>query len=185
MLWTELPIECKQTLWRGSPIVMEIKNAVADGRCGELRSLRLTWMRPRKNACAYADFKGDLLSAAKDAVEYMAASPVEVCVLREINGENNLFGLMRLGNGIVSELELNEQLPDSMPDIFFVKANFSCGHLTNQPLTGYFNTEGMIQADAGSCTTLIAETPFRAPVTGVVEQMIQHRLELFSENNLG
>ena len=42
---------------------------------------------------------------------------------------------------------MNEALPDSMPDVFFIKANFTGGHVTNQPLGGHFDEAGSIFAD--------------------------------------
>ena len=180
MWWKELSVECRKTLWRGSPIVDEIRGAVEDGRCGILRSLRFTWMRPRKKACSPEIFESELLAAAIDAAEYISGEKQEKLVIEKVPGANNIFALLRLGNDIVAEYEINEELPDTMQDIFFVKANFDVGCLTNQPLTGFFNTEGMIHADADSCSRLIMENPSRPPVEGPVGQMIQRRIDLFN-----
>ncbi len=185
MPWTNLPAQCRKTLWRGSPIIEEIKNAVADSRCGSLCSLRFSWMRPAKNSCTPSDFTGDLLESAKDAAKFIAASGIISVTLRQVPGENNLFGLITLQNGVIVELEINETLPNSLPDTFFAKANFSCGHLTNQPLTGFFNTEGMIVADASNIFCLIAENPEQQPVNGIIGQMIQRRLDLFNADIRG
>ena len=185
MVWTQLPAECRKTLWRGSPIVEEVKNAAADNRCGRLCSLRFTWMRPAKNSCSGADFSGDLLESAKDAAEWISDFGIKSVFLRQISGANNLFGLIKLQNGVVAELEMNETLPDALPDTFFVKANFSCGHITNQPLTGFFNTEGMIVADAENVSFLIAENPALPPVNGIIGQMIQRRFDLFNAGKRG
>lgn len=185
MEWFELPAQCRKTLWRGSPIVEEIRNAVASGRCGRLCSLRFTWMRPAGKSCSHVDFAGDLLESAKDAAEFITASGVVSVILRQVPEENNLFGLIKLHNGVAAELEMNETVPDSLPDTFFVKANFSCGHLTNQPLTGFFNTEGMIVADAEKISILIAENPALPPVNGIIGQMTQRRFDLFNSEKTG
>ncbi|MEI2999899.1 MAG: hypothetical protein V8T86_03205 [Victivallis sp.] len=59
---------------------------------------------------------------------------------------NLLFGLAGFPNGVTAEFELNERLPDTMPDTCFLKANFTHGHVTNQPIVGHFNEEGMLFA---------------------------------------
>ncbi len=165
----------RETLWRGSPIVEQIRQVTKNGRCGALCSLRFTWMRPVSRALPGNIFNGDLWNAAQDAAEFISGSKVEQTEMKAADSGNVLFALAKLENGVVAEYEFNEMLPDSMPDIFFVKANFTQGHVTNQPLTGYFNTEGMIFADDSRCCHLIPENPELPPAEGPIEQMIQCR----------
>ena len=67
---------------------------------------------------------------------------------------------------VVAEFEANECLPDTLPDIAFVKANFSAGHITNQPLVGYFNEEGLLYADDSSCGQYIADNALTSLAAG-------------------
>lgn len=158
--------------WRASPIVRRIKQAIHDNSCGELRSLRFTWQRPRRKASSSVDFLQQVLAAAIDAAELLGDSRARALAVQQVSGRNNLFALLQLENGITAEYELNETLPETYPDVCFVKANFSHGHVTNQPLVGHFNEEGMVLADdrALQCC-LIAETSRCPPVDGVIAQM--------------
>ncbi len=134
-------------LWRASPILLRVKQAVVENSCGELRSLRFTWSRPKKRASGSADFVYGTLGAMLDGVCALVGGDCRSLHIEKCEGANILFALAEFTGGVVAEFELNECLPDSMPDICFVKANFTDGHLTNQPLVGYLNDEGAIFAD--------------------------------------
>ena len=86
-------------------------------------------------------------------------------------------------NGMAAEFELNEALPDTMSDICFVKGNYSDGHVTNQPVVGYFNEEGLICADDTSMQTLIAENGTYPAADGPFAWM-KLRFEIKAERGL-
>lgn len=108
-----------------------IKERVRDNVCGELCSLRFTWMRPKSRQVG-PDVLKWLLELAKD----LAGAP-----LLKLH-QNGSFSLARFQNDVVAEFEIDERLPDSVPFTYFIKANFTDGHVTNQPIAGYFNEEG-------------------------------------------
>lgn len=158
--------------WRACPIVRRIGQAILDNSCGELRSLRLTWQRPRRKAASPDDFLHQVLASAIDAVQLLGGSRAGILALQQVSGRNNLFALVQLENGLTAEIEMNETLPDTCPDVCFVKANFTDGHVTNQPLVGHCNEEGMVLADAQAWhSCLIAENSRCQPADGVIAQM--------------
>ena len=117
------------------------------GECGELCSLRFTWQRPAKAASSEQDFLYGTFVQLLGLARELADAGLKKLHIEKEPGRNNLFALAAFESGVVAEFELNETLPDSMPDTFFIKANFTHGHLTNQPIVGYFNVEGSIFAD--------------------------------------
>ncbi len=115
--------------------------------CGELCSLRFTWQRPGRSASAEEEFLYGSLVQYLCLAEDLAGCNLKKLYIVKAAGRNNLFALAEFENRIVAEFEMNETLPDSMPDTFFIKANFTDGHLTNQPIAGHFNGEGSVFAD--------------------------------------
>lgn len=143
--------------WRCCPVLERISEDMKNNNCGTLRSLRFTWSRPKNKAASTEEFRNQLLPAVLDGARVLAGA--EICALHveKVPGGNNLFALAQFANGVVAELELNECLPLSMPDTCFIKANFTDGHVTNQPIVGHFNEEGAILASDDSMRTLIFE----------------------------
>lgn len=123
-----------------------IEERIHDNTCGELCSLRFTWMRPRSHQVGSVALDWMLELATK-----LANSPL---VKLHRNGS---FSLAQFKNDIVAEFEINEELPDCIDFTCFIKANFTDGHVTNQPLAGYFNEEGSIFADANGMKRLVIE----------------------------
>lgn len=117
------------------------------GECGELRSLRFTWQRPAKAASSEENFLYGTFVQLLGLARELADAGLKKLHVEKESGRNNLFALAAFDSGVVAEFELNETLPDSMPDTFFIKANFTHGHLTNQPLVGHFDEEGSVFAD--------------------------------------
>lgn len=159
--------------WRCSPILERIEQGIKENSCGALRSLRFTWSRPRKNASDEAVFLGHTLPAALDGAQQLAQAEFTVLHIEKVPGMNNLFALAQFDNGVVAELELNECLPATMPDSCFIKANFTNGHITNQPVVGHFNEEGAILATDEALVTMICETGDFEPTGSMIEQMRQ------------
>ena len=138
-------------------LVKTIRRMTLANVCGELRSLRLTWQRPRKQAADEQTFLYQTLPWLLDAAWLLADAPLTALHVERVAGKNNLFSLAMFQNGIAAEIEMNECLPDSMPATYFIKANFTHGHLTNQPVVGHFNEEGSILADASGMQRLVIE----------------------------
>lgn len=163
--------------WRKHPVVGWIRNVIRDNTCGELCSLRFTWQRPKKFASGENVFLYETFAAALDGAGFVAEAPLKQLVIEKVPGMNILFGMAYFTNGIATEFELNECLPDTMPDVCFLKANFSHGHLTNQPIVGHFNEEGMVVATDEVLEYPIAESFDCPPVNGPIEQMkLRYRL---------
>ncbi len=156
--------------WRSHPILQYIQEQQFHNTCGELCSLRFTWQRPKKFASGEEVFLYKTFAAALDGAQVLAGSPLNRLKIEKVPEMNILFALAYFENGIGAEFELNECLPDTMPDICFLKANFSHGHITNQPIVGHFNEEGMVLATDKKLELLIAESEHPA-VEGPIEQM--------------
>ena len=166
--------------WRCCPVLERISEDMKNNNCGTLRSLRFTWSRPKNKAASTEEFRNQLLPAVLDGARVLAGA--EICALHveKVPGGNNLFALAQFANGVVAELELNECLPLSMPDTCFIKANFSNGHITNQPIVGHFNEEGAILASDDSMQTLIFE---QSETCGSVIEQMQTRFRMLAEKN--
>ena len=154
-------------------LAVRVAELVASRECGELRSVRMVWNRPKSSATGREEMWFDTLADMVHGAKMMANAKPEALSVETAPRANIVFALLRFVNGVVAELEINEELPASMPDICTVKANFSGGHYTNQPLAGYFNEDGLIVADDGHCEQLIIEGNGFAPVRGAIEQMKQ------------
>ena len=163
--------------WRKNPVLERIQQVIAENCCGELCSLRFTWSRPKRFATGEREFLYDTFAAMLDGAQQLAGAEFRSLYVEKVPGMNNLFALVRFGNEVVAECELNECLPETMPDICFVKANFSNGHVTNQPLVGYFNEEGMVFATDEILEFPVAELAALPPANGPVEQMKQRFTE--------
>lgn len=143
--------------WRNHPVLQKVQQALKDNTCGELCSLRFTWQRPKKYASGEDIFLYETFAAALDGAQLLADSPLERLEIEKVAGQNILFALAYFSNGVGAEFELNECLPDTMPDTCFLKANFSNGHITNQPIVGHFNEEGMVWATDEKLEYLLAD----------------------------
>lgn len=159
-------------IWRKSPILERIQGAIKDNSCGQLRSLRFTWQRPARLAAAEQEFLYDVLATIIDAAQVLAEAPFAGLHVTKAPGRNILFALLGFTNGVVAEIEMNECLPDTMPDTCTIRANFTHGHVSNHPLVGHLNEEGMLLATAEAVdANLIAESHLLAPARGPIELM--------------
>lgn len=157
--------------WRTYPVLRRIAATVADGSCGELCSLRFTWNRPAAKATSEKDFLFGTFCAMLDGAEILAGVPCSRLMLEKCPEKNVLFALAEFPNEITAEFELNECLPQTMQDICFLKANFTNGHIGNQPLVGHFNEEGMIFADEAGVHHWLVEAMDTPPAEGPIEQL--------------
>lgn len=145
-------------------------------RCGELRSLRFTWQRAKKNASDEKTFLECSLVQYLYLAQELAKAPLRTLHINRQEGVNNLFALAEFENQVVAEFEMNEALPDTMPDTFFIKANFTDGHVTNQPLAAFFNEPGSILASDEELQqfTVCADSP----VIGGIFETLMARCEV-------
>ena len=169
--------------WRHFPISEKCRNVKNQGSAGKLCSLRYTSMRSKKNAVSEEEFLYSHFLSVLDAAQDVTASEYTRLHTEKVEGMNILFAVAEFANGMAAEFELNECLPDTMPDICFVKGNYSDGHVTNQPIVGYFNEEGLICADDESLHTLIAENGTSPAAAGPFGWM-KLRFEIKAERGL-
>ena len=162
--------------WRYFPVVRRARNYRINGKCGNLCSMRFAASRPAKKALPENEFLYDHLLSILDAAEFIADSRCVSLCINKAEGKNNLFALAMLENDIGVEIELNETLPDTMPDIAFIWANFDGGCVTNQPLIGYLNYEGLLKADDSGIQMICKDSLNAVPAEGPYEWMKQRFL---------
>jgi hypothetical protein len=138
-------------------IVKKIRQAGSKNTCGELCSLRFTWQKAKREAASEQVFLYETFTGLLDAAWLLADAPLTNLHVERVPGKNNLFALAMFENEVAAEFELNECLPDTMPASHFVKANFTNGHISNQPLVGHFNEEGAILADESQMQRILIE----------------------------
>ena len=141
--------------------------------CGELCSLRFTWQRPRKSASEEKVFIEESFLRFLHLAQELAQSPLKNLQAVKSPDTNILFALAEFENRVTAEFDMNEALPDSMPDIFFLKANYSGGHVTNQPLGGHFNEMGSIFADQDHLNLFTVESGNPEVVGGIYENIMK------------
>ena len=169
--------------WRHFPISEKCRNVKNQGFSGKLCSLRYTSMRSKKYAVSEEEFLYNHFLSVLDAAQDVTGSEYTRLHTEKVEGMNILFAVAEFENGMAAEFELNECLPDTMPDICFVKGNYSDGHVTNQPVVGYFNEEGLICADDEEMQTLIAENGTSPAAEGPFGWM-KLRFEIKAERGL-
>lgn len=145
--------------------------------CGKMCSLRFTWRRPRKSASSELVFTENSFLCFLHLAEKLAQAPLKTLHAVRSAEANILFALAEFENQITAEFEMNEALPDTMPDVFFIKANFSGGHLTNQPLGGHFNEEGCVFADQDTLKLFTLDS-FDPDISGSIYENIMKNCEL-------
>lgn len=161
--------------WRQFPIAVKLRNAVDNQRSGFLCSFRMTSSRPRRNAAGSdEEFRCERFLPMVDAAAFIAGNLPEELFINRVRGGNSLFALLRFPGNVVAEIELNETLPDTMPDIAFIKGYFQSGCVTNQPLVGFLNEEGILCADGEKMEMLVTENSTSGMASGVYEWMKMH-----------
>ena len=128
-----------------------VKKSAASGAHGTLSALRISFS---KHGTAEDDLFS-LATALLDAALFAAESEVKKLYVNKWDA--GAFILAEFENEVTAEIELNLGLPPSMQGIYFVTGYCSNGIITNQPLAGYFNTGGVLQADENSCRTILVD----------------------------
>ena len=131
--------------------IQTVKKGAQSGDSGYLCAIRISFSKHGSQNDNLPDLSASLLDAAVFAAD---SSVKKINVTRWDSGA---FILAEFQNEVTAEIEINLGLPKSMPGIYFVTAFCSEGIITNQPLTGYFNPGGVLQADENSCKTLLVD----------------------------
>ena len=131
--------------------IQAVKKAVDAQKSGYLCALRISFSKPGTNEDDLFELSAALLDAASFAADK------NVIKLNVNRWDTGAFILAEFGNEVTAEIELNLGLPKSMPGIYFVTAFCSAGIITNQPIAGYFNPGGVLQADDNSCRTFLVD----------------------------
>ena len=128
--------------------VQSIKNHLKSGSYGALSAVRFSVSRP----CGRPISLFETANALVDAGSFLADSAV--VHLHVEKWESGAFILVQHANETTSEIEINLALPNSMPGVYFAKAFCSGGILTNQPLCGFINADGVLLATEKECCLL-------------------------------
>lgn len=129
-------------------VVQSIKNHLKSGAYGELSAVRFSVSRPGSRPVSLLETANALV----DAGSFLADSAV--AHLHVEKWESGAFILVQHADETTSEIEINLDLPDSMPGVYFAKAFCSGGILTNQPLCGFVNAAGVLLATEKECSLL-------------------------------
>lgn len=92
--------------------------------CGELCPVRFLRERPRKSASPEKVFTEESFPGFLHPAQEPARSPLKKLHAVKAQNANILYVPAEFENQTAAEFEMNEALPDSMPDVFFIKANF-------------------------------------------------------------
>jgi len=128
---------------------------VQDGTCGELCSLRWTWLSALGDAALiYTGVLAHLLKAS----EKLAGGKLLRLHLEPVSGVPACFALAAFEGGVVAELEIHEALPPPAPAVRFLMADFTGGRVTNRPLVGHHHAEGAFLAINGGAQAIHFES---------------------------
>lgn len=124
-------------------ILRRVAKAVESGECGELCSLRWTWLSPRGDAnLVYNGILAHMLKASRD----FAGGRLHRLHVEPVPGAPACFALAAFEGGVVAEMEIHEGLPSSAPAARFLVADFKAGRITNRPLVGHHHGDGAFLA---------------------------------------
>lgn len=144
-----------QTPLREWGVYRKVSDTVRSGLCGQLCSLRWTWLT-RSGEDTYVGILAGLLDVSRE----LAGGKLTRLHIEPVYGMPICFALAEFQGGVVAEFEINERLPDSVPDARFLMADFSGGRVTNRPLTGFHHGEGAFLATkAGAGAVLFEPMP--------------------------
>lgn len=109
--------------------------------CGQLTSLRWTWLSPEGNTdLLYTGVLAGLLELS----ETLAAGRIERLHIEPSRGGHACFALASFQGEIVAEIEIHESLPSQASPVRFLTADFTGGRVTNRPLVGHRHDEGAL-----------------------------------------
>ncbi|MBI4976866.1 MAG: hypothetical protein HZC28_05255 [Spirochaetes bacterium] len=126
-------------------IVEKVRQYMAANIPGDMTSMRIFWEMPKSYAKGRPSFASRLPEFI-DLASYIAGVPAVSIQLRKA-GKNGVFGLVTLAGNIVAELTVNDMLPESLAPVRFLHTYFTGGVVSNMPLYGYENDEGVLIAD--------------------------------------
>ena len=159
--------------WRYFPIVRKSRNFNLNGKCGRLCSMRFASYRSKAHASEEKVFFYDNLLSILDAAQFINESKYVSLNIVRSEKINSLFALAMFENEVGVEVELNEALPETMPDMAFLKANFDAGCVTNMPILGYLNQEGLLKADENGMQMICKDSISGDSASGPYEWMKQ------------
>lgn len=137
-------------------IVEKIKNFSRANLGGELTSFRIIWNLPKSRSHTAKEFIRHSLPDFLDLARFISGKKV-VRVQLERSAGNAVFGLVVLEDNVVCELDVSETGPKSLAPVRFVHAYFQKGVVSNLPLFGHTNTEGLLVADDLKSELRVAE----------------------------
>ncbi len=117
-----------------------------DNSAGLLSSFRIFLNLPRQRAWSQEEFKTQILPQLCDLAEFLSDRPALQLQLNHVEGINHAFGLITLQDNIVAEFECHDQLPDTLEPMRFIHAYYQNGAISNLPLAGFLNMEGILVA---------------------------------------
>ncbi|MEK6793541.1 MAG: hypothetical protein AABZ39_02095 [Spirochaetota bacterium] len=126
-------------------IVEKVKQYMTANIPGDMTSMRIFWEMPKTYAKGRTSF-AERLPEFIDIAAYIAGVPA-VSVQLQQAGTNGVFGLITLEGNIVAELTVNDMLPNSLAPVRFLHTYFTSGVVSNMPLYGFENDEGVLIAD--------------------------------------
>jgi hypothetical protein len=137
-------------------------DAVKSKTCGELCSLRWTWLS-RSDDASHLGVLAELLEVSRE----LAGRNLQRLHVEAVNDSPACFALAQFGNDIVAEFEINEAPPSSVPEARFLVADFTGGRVTNRPLVGFHHSDGAFLATNAGAEAILFEP---VPVVSVQPQ---------------
>ena len=83
-------------------VVKRIKQMTDDNICGELCSLRFTWLKSKKEASDEQVFLYETLAGLIDVAWVLANAPLAALHIEKVPGKNNLFALAMFENEVAA-----------------------------------------------------------------------------------
>lgn len=137
-------------------IVEKIKSFMKANLGGELTSFRIIWNLPKSRSHTEREFVQRVLPDFLDLSRFISERKI-VRIQLEKCAPNAVFGLVVLEDNVVCELDIHEAGPKSLDPVRFVHAYFQKGVVSNMPVFGLENTEGMLYADDKKREVRVAE----------------------------
>ena len=136
---------------RSEPLVMRhwaFAEKVRDfDSAGELVSFRIFFEMPKNRGWSAGEFQNRILPQLADLAEFIGRRKARRIQVNAVPGLNHAFLLVELEGNAVAEITCHDQLPAQMNPFRFIHAYFKNGAVTNLPLGGFTNMEGILQAD--------------------------------------
>lgn len=153
-------------------VFRRVEQAVISGECGQLSSLRWTWLsRSGDASLLYTGVLAGMIKASRS----LAGGALKRLHIEPVQGIPACFALADFEGGVVAEIEINEALPHSAPPVRFLLADFTAGRVTNRPLVGHHLEEGAFLAGSEGAEALRFEPlpEVNAPLADeYIQQMI-------------